>query len=72
MKRMKKTLKKRRENFFVQCEKKETNKKKKIRTTVDDVFRDKIQNTSHSNDMIDLFYCLLILVEKVTFELFTF
>lgn len=58
--------------------KKKQTRKKKIRTTVDDVFRDKIQNTSHSNDMIDLINCLLILVmtlvliEKVTFELFTF
>jgi hypothetical protein len=42
--------------FSVKKKEKQT-RKKKIRTTVDDVFRDKIQNTSHSNDMIDLFNC---------------
>jgi hypothetical protein len=55
---MKKTLKKGEKIFLFSVKKKEKQtRKKKIRTTVDDVFRDKIQNTSHSNDMIDLFNC---------------
>ncbi len=61
---MKKTLKKEK-IFLFSVKKRNKQEKKKMRTTVDDVFRDKIQNTSHSNDMIVLFNYLLTLVLTV-------